>query len=77
MSDFLILGPVLSTGEGYAYQSWMPGRGLHTSAVYQRIEQAYYDRRATVRGLKMGEVTVMDLGTKDAFEDAVKRRTVH
>lgn len=77
MATVLILGPVLAADDGYAFQSWLEGRGLHTSAAYRRIEQAYHERRATIRGLKQGEVLVMDCGTKDVFDDLVKRRTRH
>jgi hypothetical protein len=43
-----VIGPVLKRGDGYVFDTWMPGRGLSRGYPYRRIEDAIYARNATI-----------------------------
>ena len=44
----IVIGPVLSRADGYAFDTWTAGRGVARSYPYRRIDQAYYARNAEI-----------------------------
>ena len=48
----IVIGPVLSRADGYAFDTWSTGKGLTRSYPYRRIDQAYYARNARSRHLR-------------------------
>ena len=47
----IVIGPVLSRADGYAYDTWAAGMGVTRSYPYRRIDQAYYARNAEIKAL--------------------------
>jgi hypothetical protein len=45
----IVIGPVLSRADGYAFDTWSAGKGLTRSYPYRRIDQAYYARSAEIK----------------------------
>jgi FHA domain len=45
----IVIGPVLSRADGYAFDTWSAGKGLTRSYPYRRIDQAYYARNAEIK----------------------------
>jgi hypothetical protein len=45
----IVIGPVLSRAQGYAFDTWTAGKGLTRSYPYHRVEQAYYARNAEIK----------------------------
>ncbi len=44
----IVIGPVLKRADGYAFDTWIAGKGLSPSYRYRRIEDAIYARNATI-----------------------------
>jgi hypothetical protein len=45
----IVIGPVLSRADGYAFDTWTAGKGVSRSYPYRRIDQAYYARHAEIK----------------------------
>jgi hypothetical protein len=45
----IVIGPVLSRADGYAFDTWTAGKGVTRSYPYRRIDQAYYARDAEIK----------------------------
>ncbi len=45
----IVIGPVLSRADGYAFDTWIGGKGVSRSYPYRRIDQAYYARNAEIK----------------------------
>jgi hypothetical protein len=43
--------PIVSRNDSFAFDTFTPEEGLKLGFVYRRIEQANYDRKATLHGL--------------------------
>ena len=50
----IVVGPALTRKGGYAFDCWMPGKGLSTGFTYDRIEDARYARNVEIRSRKKG-----------------------
>ena len=48
----IVVGPALTRKGGYAFDCWMPGKGLSTGFTYDRIEDAHYARNVEIRSRK-------------------------
>jgi hypothetical protein len=48
----IIVGPVLTSEGGYAFDCWTPEGGLSRGYAYGRIEDAHYARNVEVRSRK-------------------------
>ncbi len=46
----MIIGPILKRSAGYSFDTWTATKGLSVGYVYLRIEDAYYDRKAILKG---------------------------
>jgi hypothetical protein len=46
---YTVVGPVLTRGGGYAFDSWTPEEGLRRGYTYRRVEDAHYARNAEIR----------------------------
>ena len=44
-----VVGPVITREGGYAFDSWMPEKGLSRGYAYRRVEDAYYARKAEIK----------------------------
>ena len=45
----IVIGPVLSRADGYAFDTWTAGKGVTRSYTYRRIDQAYFARNAEIK----------------------------
>ena len=45
----VVIGPVLSRGSGYAFDSWSPGRGLRHGYIYHHVDDAWYARKREIK----------------------------
>jgi hypothetical protein len=61
----LVIGPIVTRAEGYAFDSWAAGEGMRLGYPYRRIEDAHYARNATIRA-----------SSRDGARGAVNCRTV-
>ena len=50
----VVFGPVLSGADGYAFDTWIAGKGLTRSYPYHRVEHAYYARNAEIKASGKG-----------------------
>jgi hypothetical protein len=50
----IVIGPVLSRADGYAYDAWAAGNGVTRSYRYRWIYQAYYARNAGIKASAQG-----------------------
>jgi hypothetical protein len=50
----IVVGPVLTRKEGYAFDCWTPEKGLSRGYAYGRIEDAHYARNVEIRSHKKG-----------------------
>jgi hypothetical protein len=50
----IVFGPVLSRADGYAFDTWTAGKGVTRSYPYDRVEHAYYARKAEIRASGKG-----------------------
>jgi hypothetical protein len=50
----IVVGPVLTSKGGYAFDCWTPEDGLSRGYPYGRIEDAHYARNAEIRSRKKG-----------------------
>jgi hypothetical protein len=56
---------------GYAFDAWTPEAGLNRGYVYRRIEDAYYARKAELRGPARGSAEdIAACNTLDEFAQA-------
>lgn len=44
----LVIGPILKQRGGYAFDSWLPGRGVRQGYCYNRIEDAAYAQKHAI-----------------------------
>jgi hypothetical protein len=44
-----VVGPVITRGGGYAFDSWTPEKGLSRGYAYRRVEDACYARKAEIK----------------------------
>ena len=51
----IIVGPVLTTKGGYAFDCWTPEEGLSRGYTYGRIEDARHPRNFEIRSGKKGD----------------------
>jgi hypothetical protein len=51
MPTEILLRPIISRNDGFAFDTFTPEEGLKLGFVYRRIEQVNYDRKATLHGL--------------------------
>jgi hypothetical protein len=63
-SELVLIGPVLSVGGGYAFDTWTPQDGLLSCSPYRRFEDARYGRTATIRNVSGRAI---DCETHDEF----------
>ena len=45
----IVIGPVLSRADGYAFDTWTAGKGVTRSYPYRRIDKAHYARNAEIK----------------------------
>jgi hypothetical protein len=45
----IVIGPVLRSADGYAFDTWTVGKGVTRSYPYRRIDQAYYAQNAEIK----------------------------
>jgi hypothetical protein len=45
----IVIGPVLSRADGYAYDTWAAGKRVTRSYRYRWIDQAYYARNPEIK----------------------------
>ncbi|HYZ41756.1 MAG TPA: hypothetical protein VE687_14200 [Stellaceae bacterium] len=69
-----VVGPVITRGGGYAFDSWTPETGLNQSYAYRRVEDAYYARKAEIRSRKSGDRVMVICSTLDEFTSALAGR---
>ena len=50
----IVIGPVLSRADGYAYDTWAAGKGVTRSYRYRWMDQAYYARNAEIKTSAQG-----------------------
>ena len=50
----IVIGPVLTRADGYAFDTWTAGKGVTRSYPYRRIEDAHYARNAEIRTSAQG-----------------------
>jgi hypothetical protein len=50
----IVVGPVLTSKEGYAFDCWTPEEGFSRGYAYRRIEDAHYARRVEIRSRRKG-----------------------
>jgi hypothetical protein len=50
----VVIGPVLSRADGYAFDMWTADQGVTRSYSYHRVEQAYYARKAEIKASAQG-----------------------
>jgi hypothetical protein len=50
----IVIGPVLSRADGYAYDTWAAGKRVTRSYRYRRIDQAYYAWNAEIKTSAQG-----------------------
>ncbi len=75
MSVDLYIGPVISRGGRFAYETFSEQDGLRSSFRYARVEQARYDRRSMiVEARRSAHVRVHLCETLAEFERACGRR---
>ena len=53
----IVIGPVLSRADGYAFDTWTAGNGMTRSYPYRRIDQAYYARNAEIKASARSRVS--------------------
>ena len=46
----MIIGPILKRSAGHSFDTWTATKGPSVGYVYLRIEDAYYDRKAILKG---------------------------
>jgi hypothetical protein len=49
----ILVGPVVSRNGGFAFDTFCTPNGLKRGYPYRRVEQANYDRKATLLGLQL------------------------
>jgi hypothetical protein len=49
----ILVGPVVSRNGGFAFDTFCAPDGLKRGYPYRRVEQANYDRKATLLGLQL------------------------
>jgi hypothetical protein len=65
---YLVVGPILKQTDGYTFDSWMRGLGVHRSYSYRRIEDAYYARSiAVAEAAHSSQPEPVICGTRDEF----------
>jgi hypothetical protein len=50
----VIIGPVLTRADGYAFDTWTATKGVARGYRYRRIEDVYYARNAEIRASARG-----------------------
>lgn len=71
-----VVGPVITRGGGYAFDSWTDEEGLNRSFSYLRVEDAYYARKAEIRSHIGGDRDRMVVcSTLDEFASALAARS--
>ena len=66
-----IFGPILASSGGYVFDKWSEDAGVEGSFAYQRIEDAYYARTATIRAERSAHRNLAVCDTLTDFEAAV------
>jgi hypothetical protein len=51
MSTEILVGPIVSQGGGFAFDTFTEVAGLTPGFAYRRVEQASYDRKMTLQAL--------------------------
>jgi hypothetical protein len=70
-----VIGPIVTRGGGYAFDSWSPETGLSRGYSYRRVEDAHYARNFEIRSCTKGFAGAMvACGTIDEFTNALARR---
>ncbi|HZS81565.1 MAG TPA: hypothetical protein VFA50_01740 [Stellaceae bacterium] len=49
----VLVGPVVARDGGFAFDTFSPTEGLKRGFPYRRIDQANYDRKATLHGFHL------------------------
>ncbi|HYZ40494.1 MAG TPA: hypothetical protein VE687_07690 [Stellaceae bacterium] len=50
----IVIGPVLSRGDGYGFDTWTAGKGMTRGYLYRRVEDAHYARNTEIRASARG-----------------------
>jgi hypothetical protein len=51
MPTGILLSPIVSRNDGFAFDTFTTAEGLKLGFAYRRVEQANYDRKTTLQGL--------------------------
>jgi hypothetical protein len=51
MRTEILLSPIVSRNDGFAFDTFSAAEGLKPGFAYRRVEQASYDRKAMLHGL--------------------------
>jgi hypothetical protein len=72
-----VVGPIVTRGGGYAFDSWTPEAGLSRGFSYRRIEDAHYARRVEIRSRgKRNTREMVACSTVDEFTSALAERQI-
>ena len=64
----IFIGPVLTRGEGYAFDCWTSDKGLQRGYTYRSVEDAHYARKFDIRSrVKDGSERMVACNTLDEF----------
>lgn len=70
-----VVGPVITRGGGFAFDSWTIEEGLSRGFSYLRVEDAYYARKAEIRSRTgKGAYRMVVCSTLDEFTSALAAR---
>jgi hypothetical protein len=50
----IVIGPVLTRGDRYGFDTWTAGKGITRGYPYHRIEDAHYQRNAEIKASARG-----------------------
>lgn len=65
---YMVVGPVRTTANGYAFDVWTLEAGLCAGFAYTRVEDAHYARNAEIRERRGGDSgRAIICGTSDEF----------
>jgi hypothetical protein len=71
-----LIGPVITSEGGYAFDLWTSERGLSRSFRYLRVEDAHYARRFEIRSHGNGPAgAAIACATVAQFASALQQRT--
>ena len=72
----VFIGPVLTRGRGYAFDSWTSEEGLRPGYIYRSVEDAYYARKFDIRrSAQHGSDRMVACNTVDEFIRSTERAT--